>query len=283
MKLATVRIEGETALVRIDRDEAVRLPLPDVGALLALEDWQQWAASAEGSPLSLDSLVYAPLILRPGKIICVGLNYRSHILESGLPIPEFPVLFAKFPEALIGARDDVRMPPESAAVDWEAELAVVIGRSGRRIGASDAARHIAGYSVFNDISIRDWQLRTSQWLPGKTFEATTPLGPWLVTDDGSGRYSGEIVCEVDGEMMQQAHTDDLVFHPADLVAFISTIVTLSPGDVIATGTPGGVGGARNPKRYLRPGETVITRIDGLGECRNTCVPEPATHLVSASA
>ncbi|TAK68045.1 MAG: FAA hydrolase family protein [Actinomycetota bacterium] len=283
MRLATVRIDGGTTAVRLEDQAAVRLPAVDVGAVLDRPDWRDWAASTDGERLPIDGLDYAPLILRPGKIICVGLNYRTHILESGQEIPEVPMFFAKYPEALVGANDDILLPPESTRVDWEAELAIVIGAAGRRIPAADAYSHIAGYAVMNDISMRDWQLRSSQWTPGKTFEASAPFGPWLLTDSEQERGGRTLTCEVAGERMQTADTADLVFGPADLVEFVSTVMTLRPGDVIASGTPGGVGGARNPKRYLRAGETVVTAIDGLGECRNVCVAEqvPGSPLVNA--
>lgn len=282
MKLATIRIDGTTAAARIDGEAATVLPEPDLDAVLRRAGWHEYVASATGRQVPIDLLDYAPLIRRPDKIICVGLNYRTHIIESSLPIPEYPILFSKYPEALIGANDDICMPPESDRIDWEAELAVVIGKAGRRIERSAAEDHIAGYAVLNDISVRDWQLRTSQWLPGKTFEGTTPFGPWLVTSDSSHFGGRELVCEIDGEQMQHANTSDLVFDPLDLVAFISTILTLNPGDVIATGTPGGIGGARTPKRYIVPGETVMTRIEGLGECRNRSVrADNSMHLESA--
>ena len=166
------------------------------------------------------------------------------------------------------------LPRVSSQVDWEVELAVVIGSPARHVSIDEAPRAIAGYSVLNDVSMRDWQNRTLQWLQGKTFESSTPLGPELVTlDELANAESLELTCEVDGEQMQQAMTSDLVFGPAALVSYMSDIFTLMPGDVIATGTPGGVGHARHPPRYLQDGSVVVTRIDGVGECRNRCVAE----------
>jgi len=272
MRLATIRTGGGTRAVRIDADRAVETGQPDVGALLALPDWRAVAEAADGPAHDLASLDHAPVVPRPGKIICVGLNYATHIREMGRELPVHPTLFAKFPEALVGAYDDVVLPSASEAIDWEAELAVVIGSTVRHADEDAAEAAIAGYAVLNDVTARDWQYRTLQWLQGKTFEATTPFGPELVTADEAG--SGlALTCTVDGDRVQEADTADLVFSPAALVAYISTIVTLNPGDVIATGTPGGVGHAREPKRYLRPGSTVVTAIAGLGECRNTCVAE----------
>ncbi|MEU2282955.1 fumarylacetoacetate hydrolase family protein [Streptomyces sp. NPDC013178] len=273
MKLATIRTGSGTAAVRIDRTEAVETGHPDVGALLAEDGWQALAAAADGTRHALDGLDYAPVIPRPQKIFCVGLNYRTHIIEMGRDLPAYPTLFAKFPAVLIGAYDDIVLPAASQAMDWEAELAVVVGARARNVSVEEAAGLIAGYSVLNDVTARDWQYRTKEWLQGKNFEATTPFGPVLVTADEAGTPSRVLTTVVDGETKQQADTGDLVFDPATLVSYLSTIITLEPGDVIATGTPGGVGHARTPKEYLGDGTVLTTRIEGLGECRNHCVLE----------
>ena len=270
MKLATIRDDNGTRAVRIDGDEAVELAAADVGELLRAPGWRDAAAGADGPRRPVAGLDYAPLVPRPDKIVCVGLNYRNHILETGREPPEHPTLFAKYRAALIGAHDDIVLPAVSDRVDWEAELAVVIGAPARHVTVEEAPACIAGYSVLNDVSVRDYQNRTLQWLQGKTFEASTPVGPWLVTADESPGPSREISCEVSGEQMQKADTADLVFDPATLVAYISDVITLEPGDIIATGTPGGVGGARTPPRFLGEGDVVVTRIAGVGECRNTC-------------
>ncbi|MGP3933707.1 fumarylacetoacetate hydrolase family protein [Nonomuraea sp. KM88] len=270
MRLATVRTAGGTRAAKLTGDGYVDLGLPDVGALLAKDDWPELAARADGPVLRDDDL--APVVPRPGKILCVGLNYRTHILEMGRELPDHPTLFAKFAEALIGPRDDIQLAPESSAVDWEAELALVIGATVRRASPEEAAAAIAGFTVMNDVTMRDWQFRTKEWLQGKTFEGTTPLGPVLVTPDelpGGVRPALPIRCLVDGERMQLADTADLVFGPVDLVRYASTIVTLRPGDVIATGTPGGVGHARTPARYLSDGVTLVTEVEGVGRLENT--------------
>ena len=274
MQVATIRVGGGTTAVRAEGDRLVRINRPDVGALLADPDWRGVAEAADGESYAVDGADFAPLVPAPDKIVCVGLNYRSHILEMGHPLPDTPTLFSKYRAALIGAHDDIVVPPETTALDWEAELAVVVGAPVRRVGVADAPAAIAGYAVLNDVTARDWQNRTSQWLPGKTFEATTPLGPFLVTTDDpvvAGRDGFAISCEVDGEVVQRATTSDLVFTPAELVSYVSTVITLLPGDVIATGTPAGVGHARTPPRYLSPGSRVVTRIEGVGECDNRCV------------
>jgi acylpyruvate hydrolase len=275
VKLATVRTSTGTTAVRIENGGAVDLGVRDVGALLAEPDWAQRAAAA-GTPFATDSLDFAPVVPRPGKVLCVGLNYRTHILEMGRELPEFPTLFAKFAESLIGATDDIALAPESDAVDWEAELAIVVGRPVRRADEQRAADAIAGFTVLNDVSMRDWQFRTKEWLQGKTFERTTPLGPVLVTPDelpGGVRPALPISATVDGEIMQQADTADLVFDPVALVRYASTILTLQPGDVIATGTPGGVGHARTPARYLTDGSVVVTEIGGIGRLENVARTE----------
>jgi acylpyruvate hydrolase len=194
----------------------------------------------------------------------------------GRELPEYPTLFAKFADALIGPRDPIQLAPESSAVDWEAELAVVVGGTVRRAGAAEAEAAIAGFTVLNDVTMRDWQYRTTQWLQGKTFEATTPIGPVLVTPDelpGGVRPALQLTAAVDGETVQKADTSDLVFDPVALVRYVSVIMTLRPGDVIATGTPGGVGHARKPPRYLAAGMTLTTEIEGIGRLENA-VGEP---------
>ena len=276
MRLATIRTPSGTRAVRLEGDELIDVGLPDVGAVLAEANWRERAQSASGPARPTAGAYYAPLVPRPGKVVCVGLNYRAHILEMGRPIPEHPTLFAKFAETLIGAHDDVQLPPESLKVDWEAELAFVIGTQVRRATEDQAADAIAGFTVLNDVSMRDWQNRTAMWDQGKTWEASTPVGPFLVTPDevaGGVRPALNISCEVNGEKMQSANTADLVFDPVFLVRYISTIVTLNPGDVIATGTPGGVGQARDPQRFLADGNVMVTTIEGVGQLRNRTLAE----------
>jgi acylpyruvate hydrolase len=259
MRLATVRTtSGDTRAVRVEGDTLIDLGAPDAGA---------WLASGGVAGASVTAAGFAPVIPHPGKIICVGLNYRNHILEMGRELPSYPTLFAKYPEALVGAYDEIALPPESDAVDWEAELAIVLGKPVRRASEKEAADAIAGFAVLNDVTMRDWQYRTPMWLQGKTWEASTPFGPYLVTPDelpGGVRPALELTGSVDGEVVQRANTSDLVFDPVALVQYISTILTLRPGDVIASGTPGGVGHARKPARYLAGGSVLVTEIEGLG-------------------
>jgi acylpyruvate hydrolase len=274
MRLATIRTEYGTSAARLDGDDLVPLDAADVGELLAAGGEPRPRRGA--APVPAAEADFAPVVPRPGKVICVGLNYRAHILETGGDLPEYPTLFAKFADSLLGARDDLVLPSVSSRVDWEVELGVVIGRPLRRASAGEAAAAIAGYTVVNDVSMRDWQRRTLQWLQGKAFEHSTPAGPYLVTPDEVGNAADlEVRCEVDGAVMQRSRTSDLLFGPAEIAAYASQVITLQPGDLIATGTPDGVGAARKPPVYLQPGAVLRTWIEGLGECVNRCVAEKA--------
>ena len=275
MRLATIRTATGTRAARVEGEVLVPLDHEDVGALLAAFGMDGAAeAPAAGDPVPVTEAELAPVVTRPSKILCVGLNYRNHILEMGHQLPEHPTLFAKFADALIGAHDDLVLPAMSNQVDWEAELGVIIGAPLRRATLQQAREAIAGYTVVNDISMRDWQWRSSQWLQGKTFDRATPVGPVLVTPEEVDHARDlEVRCEVDGVVMQHSRTSDLLFDPAAAVAYISQFTTLRPGDLIATGTPGGVGAARDPKLFLKPGQIVRTSIEGIGACRNICQEE----------
>lgn len=277
MRLVTLRTAEGPRAGRVEGPDVFALDYPDVGALLATgPGWQQSAATGGRPAGRLEDVDLAPLIPAPRKIICVGLNYASHIKEMGRELPAHPTIFAKYARALIGARDPIVLPAVSDRMDWEVELAFVIGLPVRHADETAARQSIAGYTILNDISARDWQFRTLQFLQGKTFEATTPLGPALVTSDEFGpSVDLAVSCAVDGEVMQSGRTSDLIFPPVELVRYLSTILTLEPGDVIATGTPSGVGAGRTPEVYLRAGQTVRTSIEGLGELVNVCVSDEA--------
>ncbi len=271
MRLATIRVPSGTRAVMIDGEEAEELDYRDVGELLANPSWQS-DLKKTGVYYESDNLDYATLIPSPSKILCVGHNYKNHIKEMGRELPSYPTLFAKFTDALIGANDAILLSPESQMFDWEAELGVIVGKTVRNCSETEARDAIAGFTVINDVTARDWQNRTLQWLQGKTFEGSTPVGPHLVAMDVDQviEQGLELSCEVNGEQVQHAATSDLLFNPLHLVSYISKILTLRPGDIISTGTPGGVGHARNPQRYLREGDVLVTKIEGIGELRNIC-------------
>lgn len=205
----------------------------------------------------------------PGKMICVGHNYREHILEMGREIPPYPVVFAKFANTVIGPEDDIPHYPISDQLDYEAEFAFVIGKRARNVSQAEALDYVAGYTIVNDVTYRDLQRRTLQWLQGKTVDGSAPMGPWLVTTDELSDPSGlEVVLTVNGEERQRSNTKNLVFSVQYLVEFLSGLMTLEPGDVILTGTPGGVGVARDPQVFLKDGDVVRIEIDGIGALEN---------------
>lgn len=275
MRLATIRSGQTTYTARIDSD-GTAVPIDgyaDLGELLQEDNWRDIAEQASGEAVAFDKADLAPVVPHPKKIVCVGLNYANHIKEMGRVLPGVPTLFVKFPDALTGPFDDVRVPEyANSSLDWEGELAVIISRRARRVKAVDAGDHIAGYAVMNDYTVRDYQYRTLQWHQGKSFEKTAGFGPWMTTKD-SFTFGGELTTYLDNEKVQSTPTDDLVFSPEELIEYISHIYPLDPGDVIVTGTPGGVGHARDPKRYIGDGGTVKVEIDGLGHIANTTVFE----------
>ena len=219
----------------------------------------------EGEPVAVaDVTVLAP-VPRPAKIICVGLNYRDHAAETGKPVPTEPVLFAKFANSVVADGAQVPIPHATAEVDWEAELGVVIGRTASRVTVDAALDHVAGYTCVNDLSARDLQRSGGQWTRGKAIDGFLPMGPALVTPDDVGDpQSLAIRCSVNGELMQDSSTGQMVFGVAELISVISQTLTLEPGDVIATGTPPGVGMARTPPHFLHPGDEVVVEIENLG-------------------
>lgn len=274
MRFATIRTGAGTTAARLDGDSLIPLDAADVGALLATGDPAAVPATTGAAPVPVSEANFAPVVTNPSKIICVGLNYRTHIAETGRELPQYPTLFAKFADTLMGPNDDLAIPAVSERVDWEAELGLIIGKPVYRASAAESSAAIAGYTVCNDVSMRDFQRRTLQWLAGKMFQHTTPAGPYLVTPDEVGDAADlEIGCSVDGEVMQLARTSDLLFKPADIVAYASQAITLRPGDLLLTGTTGGVGDARKPPVYLRPGQVVRTWVEGVGECVNHCIKE----------
>jgi 2-keto-4-pentenoate hydratase/2-oxohepta-3-ene-1,7-dioic acid hydratase in catechol pathway len=249
---------------------------PDMLSILAGGDdvkakVEKWIHQAEGS---LDSVQLLAPVPRPPKMICVGLNYRDHAAEAKMEVPKVPTIFSKFSSAVIGPGTPIVLPKNSTRPDYEAEFAFVIGTGGRHIAAKDWKRHVFGYTIINDVSARDFQLATTQWLMGKTFDTFAPMGPHIVSaDEIEDPHALAISLSIGGENLQQSNTRELIFKIPELVEFISSVVTLEPGDVVATGTPAGVGFARKPPRYLRPGDEVSIRVAGIGELRNPVVAE----------
>mgnify|MGYP005984395305 CR=1 FL=1 len=284
MKLATALISGTPSTIVVDgTDDAAAtvtgrvVERQDLGALArtsaaGLDAKVETGLRRDGTPVTLPRTALLPVIPRPSKVLCVGLNYREHITEMGHPVPDHPTLFAKFTSALTGPYADVRVPEQLAAkADYEGELVVVIGRRlrGARGGATEqeAREAIAGYTVADDFSQRDWQYRTQQWLQGKNLDASSALGPWLTTDVDPVAEGAVLRTTVNGELRQEHSTADLVFSPVDLVRYISEFATLEPGDVIVTGTPEGVGAGSD--RFLSDGDVVRVEIDGLGAVEST--------------
>ena len=213
-------------------------------------------------------------IPRPAKLICVGLNYRDHAEETGSAIPEVPTIFNKFATAVIGPGDKIVLPKVSKAPDYEAEFAFVIGRGGRNITPEKWREHVFGYTIVNDVSARDYQRATTQWLMGKTFDTFAPVGPWIVTaDEIEDPHALDISMTINGEVLQHSNTKNLIFKIPDLISFLSSVFTLEPGDIVSTGTPSGVGMARTPPRFLRAGDTTVVKIQGIGELKNPVVAE----------
>jgi acylpyruvate hydrolase len=222
----------------------------------------------------LDEVTLLPVVPRPGKIVCMGLNYREHVAEGVYEVPEYPVLFSKFAETLVAPGEPIAVPPESSAVDYEAELAFVIGRTVRRASGQGALDAVAGYTAANDVTMRDYQYRTHQWLQGKNWASSTPLGPYLVTPDEVGDpHALDISLELNGERLQSANTRQLIFDIPKVIATISEFVPLVPGDVVLTGTPSGVGYRRDPQVLLRDGDVVVVEIERVGRLENPVAAE----------
>jgi len=231
---------------------------------------------ATGPAYELAAVRLLAPIPRPPKFICVGLNYRDHARESGLEVPTVPTIFSKFSNVVIGPGAPIVLPKNSQRPDYEAEFAFVIGPGGRHIPAARALDHVFGYTIVNDVSARDHQMATSQWLMGKSFDTFAPMGPWIVTrDEIADPHALDLTLEIGGEVLQNSNTRQLVFGIPALIEYISAAVTLEPGDIVATGTPAGVGFARKPPRYLRSGDEVVIRIQGIGELRNPVISESA--------
>ncbi|HEX4278304.1 MAG TPA: fumarylacetoacetate hydrolase family protein [Bryobacteraceae bacterium] len=233
----------------------------------------EFSAAASASIGLAEIRLRAP-IPNPPKILCMGLNYRDHAEEARLEIPKYPVIFPKYGNTVIGSGDDIVLPKNSRKPDYEAELGFVIGKRCRHATAEDWREYVFGYMNCNDVSARDFQMAVSQWTMGKNFDTFAPMGPWLVSaDEVEDPHNLNISLTLDGETMQGSNTRELIFKIPETIEFLSSVMTLEPGDVVLTGTPAGVGFSRKPPRWLTPGVEVVVRIDGLGELRNRCIAE----------
>ncbi len=249
---------------------------PDLVSLLAHQDLTpvKTALANHQANLNYDDVELLPVIPNPGKIFCIGLNYHEHVKETNKEVTEAPVIFARYADSQVAHNKAIILPPESAKLDYEGEIAIVIGKGGRRISEEDSWNHIAGYACYNDGSIRDWQTATSQWTPGKNFWKTGGFGPWLVTaDEIEAKQTLTLITRLNGQEMQRATTDMLIHSIPRQIAYISSFLPLNPGDVIVTGTPGGVGARRNPPVFMKEGDVVEIEVDAIGVLRNTIAKE----------
>jgi len=283
MKFVTFRREGaaEPGVLR-DRD-VVGLKGAGFSSMLdviaggpaaraRIEEWILKPAADEVAPL--DEIRLLAPIPRPPKIICIGLNYRDHAAESKMEIPKVPTVFSKYATAVIGPGESIILPRLSTKPDYEAEFAFVIGKGGRYISGPAWRQHVFGYTILNDVSARDFQMATSQWMMGKTFDTFAPMGPALVSaDEIADPHNLDISLSINGETLQSSNTKNLIFPIPDLIEYLSSVFTLESGDVISTGTPAGVGFARKPPRFLKAGDDVVVRVQGLGELRNPVAAE----------
>lgn len=273
MQFISFETEGKASWGRLDGEHVIDLgaTASDLKSAISagLPD-----ASATGPRRERAAVRLLPVIPNPGKILCVGHNYEEHRIETGRDPTEHPSIFTRFADTLVGADHDIVLPRVSTSLDYEAELAIVIGRGGRHIAEADAMAHVAGYSCFNDASLRDWQWHTKQFIPGKNFPGTGGFGPTLVTPDEIADLDAvSVESYLNGTRMQGATLDHMLFPIPAIIAYVSAFTPLSPGDVIATGTPGGVGAKRNPPVWMKPGDEIEVRISGVGSLRNRIVAE----------
>jgi acylpyruvate hydrolase len=274
MRFASVIHDGQPRAVTVDGDTATPLAdIAELGAATPLDVLREPPLDRAGA-FPLNEATFRPLVPRPGKVICVGLNYKAHIEETQRDDSDYPVLFTKFATSLTGAYDPIACPPESEAIDYEGELAVVIGARTRRVDPADALKAVAGYTVANDVTMRDYQYKTHQWVQGKAWDASTPLGPALVTPDEIPDPSAlTLRTLVNGEVVQESTTELMIFPIPTLISVISEFATLEAGDVILTGTPAGVGFRRDPKLLMGDGDVAVVEIDGVGRTENRFASE----------
>lgn len=283
MKLVTYSHNGNTSIGRVDGDQIIDLfaLAPDMRALFALENWQEKAANASGDGVSVNDVSLHSPVLNPSKILAIGLNYKDHIEETGLDTPEFPMFFNKQASAVNGPYDPIHMPKVSEKLDYEGEMGFIIGRRCRHVPRERAHEVIAGFTVCNDVSVRDWQMRAQTFTLGKSFDTHSPFGPYLVTPDEVGDpHDLALKTTVNGEIRQDSNTKHLVFDCYDQIATLTAAFTLEPGDLIVTGTPSGVGIGFKPHKYLHVGDKVKIEIEKLGAIENEVIAEPdSTTLI----
>jgi 2-keto-4-pentenoate hydratase/2-oxohepta-3-ene-1,7-dioic acid hydratase in catechol pathway len=281
MRFATFQTEGAPSWGLIEGEEAVDLGAalrgryPDLKSAIAADALDEVAAAAAGAPRHpLSAITWLPVLPNPDKILCVGLNYEMHRKETGRAEVDHPTIFARFANSQIGHGADIVRPRLSHELDFEGELALIIGKPGRHIAREDAFGHVAGYACYNDGSVRDFQRHTHQFTPGKNFPGTGAFGPWMMTPDELGALDGlRLQTRVNGEIVQDATFAQMIFDVPRIIAYCSAFTRLEPGDVIATGTPGGVGAKRTPPLWLKPGDSVEVEIDRLGTLRNGIADE----------
>ncbi len=252
--------------------------ITDLGApmrdLLEAGDLAEQAKQGGAAIPAAEASIEAP-VPNPRKVLAIGLNYRDHAEESGQPIPQRPVVFAKMPTCITGPGAPIHIPRVSRAVDWEGELCFVIGKRARYVKAEEAGQYIAGYMIGNDVSVRDWQFHSPTWMMGKSFDSHGPIGPWLVPSDEVDAGHLQVRTFVNDDLKQDSSTEQLIFGVGEIIEYLSAGFTLEPGDVVFTGTPAGVGGARRPPEFLKPGDTVRVEITGLGVLENPVIEESA--------
>ncbi|MDQ6730745.1 MAG: fumarylacetoacetate hydrolase family protein [Actinomycetota bacterium] len=273
MRFANVAYDGKEFAARVEADGLRRLR--GLGPIGPGTDFERLAnAEGHGDALDPDLVRLLPPVVSPRRVICLGLNYRGHVQETKRELPTYPVLFTKWSDSLIGPRDAIVRPPESEQVDYEAELAVVIGRPMRRVNPENALGHVAGYTAANDVTMRDYQYKSHQWLQGKAWPRSTPLGPYLVTGDEIGDGAAlDIRLLLNTEEMQHSNTENMIFGVAVTLSTLSEFVAFEAGDVVLLGTPGGVGFRRDPQVFLHQGDEVVVEIEGIGTLRNVVADE----------
>ncbi len=280
MRLVSFLVDNQARIGVIDGDGVIDLTDRGAGRSIkevlqgdALERISELAA-AQPADLSLQELEFLPVVPDPGKVLCIGVNYKKHLVEMGRELPQYPWVFTRFADSFVGHGADMIHPSVSDQFDFEGELAVIIGRSAHRVAAADAFDYVAGYCCFKDGSIRDYQRHSGQFTPGKNFLHSGSMGPWMVTKDEIGDVQDlELETRLNGEVVQSASTGDLIFDIPKLIEYCTTFTRLHPGDIIATGTPGGVGAARKPPLWMKPGDTIEISISEIGVLRNTIADE----------